>query len=138
MTKKTNDSMDDAKKTIESGDDKKKNDSRDDAKKTIESGDDKKEEWTYNQGWMSNSGKKRLNRQMRDLVRPVHVSALAYTLPDKTKKCCMTWREAISLHEEKTGKCPNWSAQFLQCKLCGKYFTTERNFESTTPGVTST
>ena len=96
--------------------------------------DDKQEEWSYNQGWneggLSHAGKKRLNRQMRDLVRPVHVSALAYTLPDKTKKCCMTWREAISLHEEKTGKRPNWSSQFLQCKLCGKFFTTERNFES--------
>ena len=75
-------------------------------------------------------GKKRLNRQMRELVRAVHVSALAYTLPDKSKKCCMTWRAAISLHEETTGKRPNWSSHFLQCKLCGKFFTSEREFET--------
>ena len=91
---------------------------------------DKSDDDNYNKGWLSNAGKKRLNRQMRDVVRPVHVSALAYSLPDKSKKCCMTWREAISLHEEKTGKSPNWSSQFLQCKLCGKFFTSERNFET--------
>ena len=30
----------------------------------------------------------------------------------------------------KTGKRPNWSSQFLQCKLCGKFFSSERNFET--------
>ena len=67
---------------------------------------------------------------MRELVRAVHVSALAYTLPDKSKKCCMTWRAAIDLHEETTGKRPNWSSHFLQCKLCGKFHTSEREFET--------
>ena len=71
---------------------------------------DKQGGWSDHKGWnergLSNAGKKRLNRQMRELVRAVHVSALAYTLPDKSKKCCMTWRAAISLHEETTGKRP--------------------------------
>ena len=155
---------DNSKKTLESVDDKqgdksmddkkeeeKKDTTDDNSKKTLESGDDKKEdksvddkqeEWTYNKGWnergLSNAGKKRLNRQTRDLVRPVHVSALAYTLPDKTKKCCMTWREAISLHEEKTGKRPNWSSQFLQCKLCGSSSPLSATLRPTTPGVTLT
>ena len=132
----------DDKPEVKSGDDKKEDKSGDD-KQEIKPGDDKKEDksvndkeedWSYHKGWnergLSNAGKKRLNRQMRELVRPVHVSALAYTLPDKTKKCCMTWRAAISLHEETTGKRPNWSSHFLQCKLRGKFFTCERDFES--------
>ena len=87
------------------------------------------------QGWnergLSNAGKKRLNRQMRELVRAGPWSVhLHTTLPDKSKKCCMTWRAAISLHEETTGKRPNWSSRFLQCKLCGKFFTSEREFET--------
>ena len=70
-----------------------------------------------------------MNRQMRELVRAVHVQALSYILPDKSKKCCMTWRAAIDLHLETTGRRPNWSSHFIQCKLCGKFHTSEREFE---------
>ena len=82
----------------------------------------------YDQG-LSHGGKKKLNKEMRDLVRPVHVGSLAYVLPDKAKKCCLTWRAAVDLHLGATGKRPTWSSHFIECKICHRFSTSEREFE---------
>ena len=66
---------------------------------------------------------------MRELVRPVHVGSLAYVLPDKAKKCCLTWRAAVDLHLGATGKRPTWSSHFIECKICHRFSTSEREFE---------
>ena len=78
---------------------------------------------------LSYNGKEKLNKEMRELVRPVHVGSLAYVLPDKAKKCCLTWRAAVDLHLGATGKRPTWSSHFIECKICHRFSTSEREFE---------
>ena len=82
----------------------------------------------HNQG-LSHGAKKKLNRDMRDLVRAVHVGALAYVLPDKSKKRCLTWRAAVDLHLGATGRRPSWASHFIECKLCHRFSASEREFE---------
>ena len=142
------DIIDDGKKASDAGSSKKASDAKskhdiDDGNKTADgdkSVEDNQGDWSNWRGsWaqhkgsdrgLSQGGKKKLNKQMRELVRAVHVGALSYVLPDKSKKCCMTWRAAIDLHLDTTGRRPNWSSHFIQCKLCGKFHTSEREFET--------
>ena len=89
--------------------------------------------WTWNKKQegqqLSHNAKKKLNKEMRELVRPVHVGSLAYVLPDKAKKCCLTWRNAVEHHLSSTGKPPAWSEFFLECKICHRFHRTEKDFE---------
>ena len=57
---------------------------------------------------LSHNAKKKLNKEMTELVRPVRVGSLAYVLPDKAKKCCLTWRNAVEHHLSSIGKPPAW------------------------------
>ena len=41
-------------------------------------------------------------------------------LPDRAKRCCMTWASRTATLEEE-GKRPGWANSPLQCKVC-KYF----------------
>ena len=45
---------------------------------------------------------------------------LIYALPDRAKRCCLTWVSRIATLEEQ-GKKPGWANSPLQCKVC-KYF----------------
>ena len=91
-------------------------------------------QWTWNKKKedqpLSHNAKKKLNKEMRDMVRPVHVGSLAYVFPDKAKKCCLTWRNAVEHHLGCTGKRPAWSAFFLECKICHRFSQSEREFEN--------
>ena len=67
---------------------------------------------------------------MRELVRLVHVGCLAYVLPDRAKKCCLTWRQAVEHHLGTTGKRPTWSEHSFECKICHRFSRSEKEFES--------
>ena len=97
-----------------------------------------KKDWSWKQqsGWQSQeaqqlgkSAKQRLNRQMRELCRPVHVGSLSYVLPDRSKKACLTWRNAIEHCVKETGKPPAWSEYFLECRVCHKFHRNEHEWE---------
>ena len=108
--------------------------------KGIDSGKDKDDDDWGNWKWtwekkkedqtLSHNAKKRLNKEMRELVRPVHVGCLAYVLPDKAKQCCLTWRQAVEHHLGTTRKRPTWSEHSFECKICHRFSKSEEEFEA--------
>ena len=55
-------------------------------------------------------------------VHQVKAEDLICALPDRAKRCCMTWASRIATLEEE-GKKPGWANSPLQCKVCKYFFT---------------
>ena len=91
----------------------------------------KQSDWQQSQEGrqLGQNAKKKLNKEMRELCRPVHVGSLAYVLPDKSKKSCLTWCNAVEHHLSVTGKPPAWSEFFLECRVCHRFHRNEQEWE---------